>query len=38
MLRRQNDEAYQDFKHKKLEGYYEKRWMWRVSDILPVSM
>ena len=31
-------ETRKDIKYKKITEYSKKRWMWRMSDILPVCM
>jgi hypothetical protein len=31
-------ETYKDFKHKNFERHFEKRWMWRMPDIMSVSL
>ena len=33
-----DNETYQNIEYTDIKQYSEKRWMWRMSDIMPVSM
>jgi hypothetical protein len=37
-LRRLENEAYKDFKYQKFKGIYEKGRLWRMPDLMSVSM